>query len=255
MDNPRLSISLALSGGAARGTFHLGFIQALQEHDVEIKAISGSSAGTIVGGAIACGIEPKEVLKIVKSKEFKNLFKFNWFRKSLLCINHNSTVMDKLFRVDDLSQTKIPLYVCVTDMASHQSIYAEKGNGKNLIISSCSLVPLFEPFAYENKILADGGILDLMPTTPLLKYDYPILGINLMPHKMPKKHSFFSLTKRVWYLLLATNLPRDIKRCKWYIAPAELSHIKMFSFNHLQKGFDLGYEHGLKWCQENIQQN
>lgn len=248
----RPAISLALSGGGARGTFHLGFIQALQEYDVKIKAISGTSAGAIVGGAVACGIKPKEVLSILQSKEFKKLFKFNWFKKSLFSIDNNSTLMDQLFTADDLSKTNIPFYACVTDMKSHEVIYASEGNGKNLITASCSVVSLFEPFIYENKTLADGGILDMMPTTPLIKYNYPILGINLMPSEMPKKETFFSLTKRVWDLLLTTNIPRDIQRCEWYIAPIEITKIRIFSFNKLQEGFDLGYKEGLKWCETQI---
>lgn len=255
MDNTKLTISLALSGGGARGTFHLGFIQALQEYDVEIKAISGCSAGSIVAGTIACGIQPKEALNILKSKEFKNIFKFNWFRKSLFSINYNSKVIDKLFIYNDLSQTKIPIFICVTDIESHETIYADSGDAKSLIMASCSLVPIFEPLVYEEKNLADGGILDFMPTTPLRKYDYPILGINLMPNEMPKKQSFFNLTRRVWQLLLTTNLPQDIKRCEWHISPSQLSKIKMFSFSDLQKGFDLGYEHGLMWCKNNIEKD
>lgn len=241
-------ISLALSGGGARGTFHLGFIQALQENSVEIKAISGTSAGALIGGAISCGLKPKEVLKILKSQEFKKLFKFNWFRKSMFTIDYDSSVMDKLFSVGDLSNTKIPFYVCVTDMQTQDVLYLNDGDGKSLVTASCTVVPLFEPFIYEGKFLADGGILDMMPTTPLIKYDYPILGINLMPNEMPKKLSFLSLIKRVWYLLLTTNIPRDIKRCKWYIAPIEIVKIKIFSLNNLQAGFDLGYRQGLEWC-------
>jgi len=247
-----LTISLALSGGGARGTFHLGFIQALQEHNVEIKVISGTSAGAIVGGAIACGLKPKEVLKTLKSDEFRRLFKFNWFKKSLFHINYHSPSMNKLFTLDDLSKTKIPFYVCVTDMESQENIYTNKGDGKSLITASCSVVPLFEPFIYKDKILADGGILDMMPTTPLTKYDYPILGINLMPSEMPKKHSFFSLTKRVWQLLLTSNISDNIKKCKWYIAPMEITKIKIFSLNNLQEGFDLGYKHGLRWCKTQL---
>ncbi len=248
----KLSISLALSGGGARGTFHLGFIQALQENNVEIKAISGTSAGALVGGTLACGLKPKEVLHILKSNEFKNLFKFNWFRKSIFKINYNSTIMDKLFTLDGLSKTKIPFYVCVTDIKSHESIYLSSGEGKTVIAASCSIVPVLEPIIYENKILADGGILDMMPTTPLTNYEYPILGINLMPDEMPEKQSFFSLTKRVWHLLLTTNLPQDIKRCRWYIAPLEITKIKIISFNNLQEGFDLGYEYGLRWCKTQL---
>lgn len=248
----KISISLALSGGGARGSFHLGFIQALQENGVEIKAISGSSAGALVGGAVACGIEPKEVMEILKSQEFRELFKFNWFRKSIFRVDYASNVTNKLFGVGDISNTKIPFYACVADMESHEVFYANRGDGKSLISASCSIVPVFEPYIYDGRILADGGILDMMPTTPLTKYDYPILGINLMPSKMPKKHSFWNLTKRTLNLILTSNIAHDIKRCKWYIAPKEITKIRIFSLNNLQTGYDLGYKHGVEWCEENL---
>jgi len=246
---PALSVSLALSGGAARGVFHLGFIQALEENGVEIKAISGSSAGALVGGAIACGLKPKEVFDIVKSKKFKKIFKFNWLKKSLLSINLEADILDKLFTADDISKTKIPFYACVSDLKSHKKLHIDKGDGKTFILASCALVPLFKPVYNKDRVLADGGILDLMPTTPLLKYNYPIIGINLMPNVMPKKHTFINLLVRVLQISLTTSLPQNIARCRWYISPKKLSCVKMFSFKDLQKGYDLGYKHGLKWCQ------
>lgn len=245
---PALEIALALSGGAARGTFHLGFVQALQENSVEIKAISGTSAGALVGGALACGISPKEVLEILKSQEFRDIFKFNWFRQSLFCIDNQADVISKLFPLANLNETRIPFYACVTDIKNHEIIYANEGDGQRLIIASCALIPIFKPVIDRDKLLADGGILNLMPTTPLLKYNYPILGINLMPYKTACEDNFFSLIRTVLQLLFSATLHQDIKKCKWYIAPKELSNIKMFSLNKLQSGFDLGYEKGLEWC-------
>lgn len=249
---PALEISLALSGGVARGTFHLGFMQALQENGVQIKAISGTSAGSIAGGALACGISPKETLQIVKSKEFRKIFKFNWFRQSLFYIDSEADVVHKLFPFSDIKHTKIPFYTCVTDINNHEVIYANEGEARTLIVASCALIPVFKPLYYENKILADGGILDIMPTTPLLKYGYPILGINLIPSKTPNKYNFFTLIERLIQILFSTRLPQDIKNCEWYISPQELNGIKMFSFKKLQTGFDLGYAQGLKWCEAQL---
>ncbi len=243
-----LEISLALSGGAARGTFHLGFVQALQENSVDIKAISGTSAGALVGGALACGLSPHEILNLLKSHEFRNIFRFNWFRKSLFSIDCKAEVVYKLFPLANIKDTKIPFYACITDINNHEIIYANEGDAQTLILASCALIPIFEPILNENRLLADGGILNLMPTTPLLKYDYPILGINLMPYKTPLKYNFFTLIGRVLQLLFTTTLYQDIKKCTWYIAPKELNNIKMFSLNNLQQGFDLGYTQGLKWC-------
>lgn len=249
---PALEISLALSGGAARGTFHLGFIQALQENGVIIKVISGTSAGAIVGGAIACGLSPAYVFKLLQSKEFRDIFKFNWFRKSIFSIDHNAQIIKKLFPLQNINKTPIPFYTCITDIKAHKTIFANEGNPQKLITASCLLIPIFAPMTYEDKVLADGGILNLLPTQPLLKYGYPILGINLVPTQPPKKYNFYTSTKRAWQLLLNTTLPNDMKNCEWYIAPEELKSLKLFSLSDLDKGFDLGYEKGLEWCEAEL---
>ena len=249
---PTLEISLALSGGAARGVFHLGFIQALQENSVSIKAISATSAGAIVGGAIACGLEPRDVLKTLKSKEFRKIFSFNWFTKSVFSINYEADVIKKLFPLQDIQDTKIPFCVCVTDMDNSTVLHIESGDAKKFIIASSSLIPIFAPFIHENKVLADGGLLELMPTKPLLKHNYPILGINLLPTQPPNKYNFYSSLKRGCELLLHTTLPNDIQNCTWYVAPQELKTLKLFSLSNLDKGFELGYQEGLKWCNSQL---
>ena len=249
---PALEISLALSGGAARGTFHLGFVQALQEHAIQIKVISGCSAGALVGGALACGMKPKEILETLQSKAFRGAFRFNWFRKSLFSINKKDKVLKSIFPVEKIEDTEIPFFACITDMGNHKVLYANKGDGINLITASCGLIPFFEAVDHEDKVFADGGIMNLMPTSPLLAYDYPILGINLIPLSTPKRLNLITLTKWTIQLLLSTGLQKDIERCQWYVSPAELSRIKMFSLNGLQKGYDLGYQSGLSWCKKNI---
>lgn len=246
-----LEISLALGGGAARGAFHLGFIEALQENGVVIKAISGSSAGALVGGGIACGVSPKKLLEVFKSKEFRKIFKWNWFRKSLFKIDTNAKILDEIFPFNDLNETKIPFYCCVLDMNSHESLYLKDGEAKPKIAASCALTPMFEPIYDKDMILVDGGINDLVPTTPLLDLGYPILSINLIPTAMPKKHTFFSISKRVWQLLWTANIPKSKKDSTWFIAPKELSQLKMFSFSDIDKGFELGYKNGIEWVTQN----
>ena len=69
MENNRFprEISLCLSGGAAKGAYHLGVIDILEKNDIKIKAISGASIGAIVGASIVSGQKAKEVLEVLKS--------------------------------------------------------------------------------------------------------------------------------------------------------------------------------------------
>lgn len=60
-------IGLVLSGGGARGFAHLGLLKALDEFGVKVSAISGVSAGGLVGALYAQGLSPEEILEVGKS--------------------------------------------------------------------------------------------------------------------------------------------------------------------------------------------
>ncbi len=246
------NISLALSGGGTRGVFYLGFIEALQEKGVQIKAISGSSAGSIIGATIACGIKPKDTLKILKSNEFKKIFKFNWFLKSIFTIDLNAKLLDKLFIYKDLSDTRIPFFTCVVDCDTCETLYFSKGDAKKLLYASCAFYPLFKPIKYKNRILADSGLLNVVPIKPLENFAYPILAINIISDYESNKISFKAIFTKIYRFFIFAKISKNIKKCTWYIAPKEILKFKIFSFENLEEKFDLGYEYGQKWCKENL---
>lgn len=247
-----VEISLALSGGAARGAFHLGFIDTLQKRGVKIAAISGTSAGAMVGASIASGKTPTEILEFFKSKAFRKTFHFNWFRRSFFRIDASAEVFKEFFPFEDLSEAKIKLYICVTDLKNNQVYYHDKGDAKTLIKASSALVPIFEPVTYQDTLLADGGFKDLLPTTPLKAHPYPILGINLVPNNFPKKQTIRSLSAYVTHMMIGSKIEENKKDCSWYIAPPELDALRMLSFKDLDKAFALGSEHANKWCDTHL---
>ncbi|MDR2148513.1 MAG: patatin-like phospholipase family protein, partial [Tannerella sp.] len=63
-------VGLVLSGGGARGAFHIGVIKALEENNVPIDYITGTSIGAIVGSLYAMGYTPDEMLELLVSDEF-----------------------------------------------------------------------------------------------------------------------------------------------------------------------------------------
>lgn len=64
------SVGLVLSGGGAKGIAHIGVIQALEDHDIPIDFVAGTSMGAIVGGLYAAGYTPAEMLDLILSKGF-----------------------------------------------------------------------------------------------------------------------------------------------------------------------------------------
>ncbi len=65
------SVGLVLSGGGARGIAHVGLIKALEDNEIPIDYITGTSMGAIVGSLYACGYTPEEMMQLFTSDYFK----------------------------------------------------------------------------------------------------------------------------------------------------------------------------------------
>ena len=63
---------LVLSGGGAPGIAHIGVLKALEENNIPVDYIAGTSIGAIIGGMYAMGLTPDEMVKVIKSNDFKN---------------------------------------------------------------------------------------------------------------------------------------------------------------------------------------
>ena len=64
------SVGLILSGGGAKGLSHIGVIRALEENNIPIDYICGTSMGSIIGGMYAAGMTCDEMMEVFKSDEF-----------------------------------------------------------------------------------------------------------------------------------------------------------------------------------------
>lgn len=65
-----MSVGLVLSGGGAKGIAHIGVIRALEENNIPIDYIAGTSMGAIIGGLYACGYTTDEMMQLLTSKDF-----------------------------------------------------------------------------------------------------------------------------------------------------------------------------------------
>ena len=67
------TIGLALSGGAARGMAHVGVLRALAENGIRIDCVAGTSAGSLVGGALASGMPLDEIEDLGRKLRWRDI--------------------------------------------------------------------------------------------------------------------------------------------------------------------------------------
>ena len=239
-----LKISLALSGGAARGAFHLGVIAALERNNVEIAAVSGTSIGAVITVSVGSGVSAFDMLRLFKSRAFRKVFQFNYFKKGILRINEKATILKEIAPIDRLEQMKIPTFVTCVDLPSGEIVRFNEGETIKLAIASSALIPIFRPIVYENYTLIDGGFMDNLPVEPLLGLSYPVVSVNLFPLNTQPKSTIFSGLERAIYLSILASSKQQIEQSDLCISDSSLDDFGLFTFKQLEACFELGYRKG-----------
>ncbi len=67
----RKKVAVVLSGGGTKGMAHIGVLKALEEHNIPIDYIAGTSIGAIIGSMYAIGYAPEEIEELIMSEEFE----------------------------------------------------------------------------------------------------------------------------------------------------------------------------------------
>ncbi|MEO1655781.1 MAG: patatin-like phospholipase family protein, partial [Bacteroidota bacterium] len=121
-----IKIGLALSGGGARAHVHLGMMQALLEKGFHFDVITGTSAGSLIGGLYANGYSPPEILEISQATDFTRLARFALSWSGLLKLDSARKYLKK-YLPETFEELQKPFIAAGTNMSSNQVSYLEKG--------------------------------------------------------------------------------------------------------------------------------
>lgn len=157
-------IGLALGGGFARGFAHLGVLQVLEQHQIPISCIAGTSVGSILGAAYASGTPLSKILATCRNIRFRDFARWRVSRLGLASNHRLRDLISRVFESCDFESLKIPLAVVATDLATGDPVVFTQGNLVDAIRASCAFPGLFEPVEIGTRCLVDGGLVAQVPT-------------------------------------------------------------------------------------------
>jgi len=175
-------ISLVLGSGGARGYAHIGVIEELLEHDYEIKSISGSSMGALVGALYACG-------KLETYKEWvSELDLFDVAKLLDFSLGGTGIIQgDKVFRIIEemigdvmIEDLPIPYTAVATDLIKQKEVWLQKGSLIDAVRASIAIPTVFTPKKIGERYLIDGGVLNPLPIAPTVSDNTDLtIAVNL----------------------------------------------------------------------------
>lgn len=155
---------IVLSGGAARGAGHLGFLKAMSDAGIVPKAIVGTSAGALMGALFSswnCSTE--KARERLFSLRYRSILRFGFSTRGIFSSVH----MERFIR-DSLGKTSfedlpVPLVAVATNLDTRSLELLESGDLASAVAASCALPPFFPPVFRQGRSYLDGGILSIVP--------------------------------------------------------------------------------------------
>ncbi|HRY62171.1 MAG TPA: patatin-like phospholipase family protein [Candidatus Paceibacterota bacterium] len=185
-ETKRPKIGLALGSGSARGLAHIGVIKALEENNIPIDFIAGSSIGALIGGFYASGIDIKEIGEIALNTDWRNLFSMLFepsFKSGVISGEKVTAFIKKHIDEKKFEDCKIPFAAVATDLKTGESVILDKSKMATAIRASISIPLIFKPVEIEGRILADGGLSAPVPVEIVRNMGADIvIAVNLDKH-------------------------------------------------------------------------
>ena len=225
-----MKLGLALSGGGIRGIAHAGVLKALEENNIKIDVIGGTSSGSIISTLYAMGYSPyyiyilfkryaKDLLNPNSMSAITSLKNFMANKKTNFSGFYSGEEIEKAFNevakrkgIKKVADIKMPIVIPAVDVQdSNEYIFTncvpEEMKDKNKYITdisigkairaSSSFPVAFNPCIYKNHKFLDGGILDNFPTTEVKKQGVDkVLTVNFMSDEIDENSNIMDIAMR-----------------------------------------------------------
>lgn len=244
-------LGLALSGGGAKGFAHLGVMKALEEKGLKPDIISGTSAGAFAGVLYADGHSPDEILSFFEKKAFKEFAELTIPQTGIFKTDRFKEFLKRHLRARSFEELKIPLKIVATNIVEGTSVEFDKGPLIPAVLASCAFPIVFTPVEIEKEHYIDGGLFKNFPASTIRPFCEILIGVNVAPLTKQKfKNSLLYIAERSFHYISVSNTFLDRSLCDILIETDRLSSYAMFTLDHSEEIFNIGYEIARKKIEE-----
>lgn len=176
-------IGLALSGGGSRGYAHIGVIKILEQNNISVDFIAGSSAGALIGAMYSFFRDSKKLEQITLSNDLSKLLTLAWdfsFEKGIIRGEKIKKLLSSLLEESRIESLKIPFKAIASDFDTAKEVIISEGDAAFAVQASAAFPLVFKPVKIGEKNLWDGAISNPVPVDVAKKMGADIvIAVNL----------------------------------------------------------------------------
>ena len=215
---PAQKVALVLSGGGAKGLAHLGVLKALEEHEIPIDYVIGTSMGGLVGGFYAAGYSPDHIQEIIESPQFMHMIdgvvadkydyyfskrnpNASWFNFSLNLDSANAGSLKTNIARDmtlnfgltemlarpsqaanyNFDSLMIPFRTTGSEIFTQKEVVLKEGLLNDALRATMTVPLFYRPIRINREYLFDGGIYNNFPVNIARNEFEPdvVIGVNV----------------------------------------------------------------------------
>ncbi len=273
-------VGLVLSGGGAKGLTHIGIIRALEENNIPIDYITGTSMGAIVGSLYAMGYSPDDMETLLKSEEFKRwysgeveeeyvyYFKKNLptpdflnirlsFRDSLKIkpqflpssvvdpVQMNLVFIDLYARATaacggNFDNLFVPFRCVASDVYNKRQLVMKEGDLGDAVRASMSFPFMFKPIEIDSVLAYDGGIYNNFPTDVMRDDFHPDIIIGSVVATNPTKPKENDLMSQIENMVMQKT-DYSIPDSEGIVMTFKYDDVNLMDFQRINELHDIGY--------------
>lgn len=281
VDERRPRVGLVLSGGGARGAAHVGVLKVLEELQVPIDAVAGTSMGAVVGGLYASGLSAAEVERALTSLDWQDAFRDrppradltfrrkqedqNFLVRLPLGLRGRRFLLPRgliqgqkltqslreltlpISHISDFDELPTPFRAVATDLVTGEPVVMSGGDLVSAMRASLSAPGVFTPVERDGRLLVDGGIAENLPIDVAREMGVDVLivvdvGFPLLPRER------LGTAPVISNQMLAILIRRDSQRQRATLTERDividpaLGEASSFDFGNVQGLIDVGEE-------------
>jgi NTE family protein len=157
-------LGLVLGGGGGKGGAHLGVLAVLEEHGVAPDMIVGTSIGGAIGVLYAAGHSIPAIAEIFRGSALRRIASPDPSRMGLFGNHRRQQMLERIFGDRTFEQLPLPCAVVAADLLSGEEVVISSGPIVPALLASTAIPSIFTPVPLGERLLADGGILNNVPT-------------------------------------------------------------------------------------------
>lgn len=238
-------VGLALGGGAARGIAHMGVIKVLQEEEIPIRCVAGTSIGAIVGAFYCAGKSWRDMWDLTQEISWGELVRPTLSGMGLVKTERLEKLLVEHLGEITFDDLKVPLTAVAVDIMTAEATLLRTGSVARAARTSASIPGIFEPIKTDDgRFLVDGGVSNNLPATVVREMGASsVVAVDLHRKSTDgaEPRNLLDVTFRTFAVLM-WNTSREGRESADVLLAPEIDHIGFHDLGKAEELFAAGEE-------------